>query len=76
MLGEAASRLRAQGRFAEALPAERAGLQMDEDAERWHNAAISASNLSEAELLAGEVAAAVAAAERSVAHADRSGGEF
>lgn len=76
VLGVAASRLRAQGRFAEALPAERAGLQMDEAAERWLNAAISASNLSQAELQAGEVAAAVAAAERSVAHADRSGGEF
>ena len=42
----------------------------------WDNAAIAASNLSEAELLVGEVAAAVATAERSVAHADRSGDEF
>ena len=49
---------------------------MREDAKHWHNAAISASNLSEVELLVGEVAAAVATAERSVAHADRSGDEF
>ncbi len=37
-------------------------LRMDEDAKDWSNAAISASNLSEAELLVGEVAAAVATA--------------
>ncbi|HEX8167390.1 MAG TPA: TIR domain-containing protein [Beijerinckiaceae bacterium] len=76
VLSEAAQRLRAQGRFAEALPAERAGLRMDEATEDWLNAAIAASNLSQAELLAGAVAAAVAAAERSVAHADRSDDEF
>ena len=37
---------------------------------------IDASNLSQAELLAGEVARAVATAEQSVAYADRSGDEF
>ena len=76
VLSMAAFALRAQGRFAEALPAMRIGLRRDEDAQDWRNAAIPASNLSEAELLAGEVAAAVATAERSVAHADRSGDEF
>jgi hypothetical protein len=76
VLGEVASLLRAQGRFTEALPALRAGLQMEEDAKRWDNAAIGASNLSQAELLIGEVAVAVATAETSVAHADRSGDEF
>ncbi len=76
VLSEAALRLRAQGRFAEALPTDRAGLRMDEDAKDWSNAAISASNLSQTELLVGEVIAAVATAYRSVGHADRTGGEF
>ena len=76
VLGEAAFALRAQGRFAEALAAMRVALRMDEDAQDWRNAAVAASNLSEAELLAGEVAAAVATAEQSVAHADRSADEF
>jgi len=42
----------------------------------WSNAAFAASNLSEAQLIIGEVAAAVATAEQSVAHGDRSGNEF
>jgi TIR domain len=74
--GQAALRLRAQGRFAEALPADRAALRMAEDAEDWRNAAIRASNLSQDELLVGEIAAAVPTAEQSVAFADRSGDEF
>jgi hypothetical protein len=76
VLSEAAFSLRGQGRFAEALPSERASLRMFEDALSRGNAAIAASNLSQAELLAGEVAAAVATAERSVAHADRNGDAF
>jgi tetratricopeptide (TPR) repeat protein len=76
VLAEAAFRLRTQGRFVEALPAGRASLRMYEVAENWRSAAIIASNLSGDELLAGEVATAVAAAEQSVAYADRSGDEF
>jgi tetratricopeptide (TPR) repeat protein len=76
MLSIAAFRLRVQGRFAEALPGDRAALRMREDAQDWISAATVASNLSQAELLTGEVAAAVATAEKSVAHADRSGDEF
>ncbi len=76
LLGHAAFRLRAQGRFVEALSALRAGLRMVEDAEDWRNAAIGTANLSEAELLVGEVSAAVATAERSVVNADRSGNRF
>jgi hypothetical protein len=53
VLGTAAFSLRAQGRFAEALPALRAALRLGEDAQVWANAAARASNLSEAELLAG-----------------------
>ena len=77
VLSEASSTLNAQGRFAEALPALRAGLRMYEEAkDRAMAAAISASNLSQAELLVGEVTAAVSTAEQSVAHAHRSGDEF
>lgn len=76
VLNQAALRLRAQGRFAEALPAMRGALRLYEDEPFWLGAAIAAANLSEAELLAGEVAAAVATAKQSVAHADRSGNGF
>jgi tetratricopeptide (TPR) repeat protein len=75
VLSQVAMALRAQGRSAEALPAERAGLQMDKEASNWVYAAISASNLSMGELLTGEVAAAVATAEQSVSYADQSGVE-
>ena len=40
------------------------------------NAAIGASNLSETELLVGEIAAATATAKKAVALADRSGDPF
>ncbi|HTC02854.1 MAG TPA: TIR domain-containing protein [Xanthobacteraceae bacterium] len=76
VLNGAAYCLRAQGRFAEALPAMRVALQMAEDHQDWQNAAIYASNLSGAELLVGEIASAVSTAQQSVAHADRSGDEF
>ena len=49
----------------------RAVLHMAEAAQDWSNAATIASNLSETELLLGEIAAAVATAETSVALADR-----
>jgi hypothetical protein len=63
--------LRAQGRLQEALPAIRACLRPDEEAENWTGAAVSASNLSETELLASEIAAAVETAEKATAYADR-----
>ena len=75
-LAHASSCLRAQGRFVEALLALRAALRRAEEETDWRNAAIGASNLSETELLVGEVAAAVATAEQSVALADRSGNKF
>ena len=76
VLSRAAFCLRPQRRFAEALPAERAAIRMDEEAKDWINAANSASNLSQAELLIGEVTAALATAEQSVAYADQSGNGF
>ncbi len=75
-LSEAAFALRAQGRFAEAVPAMHVGLRMGIEAKNWTYVAITASNLGEAELLVGEVAAAVVTAEQGVAHADQSGDEF
>jgi hypothetical protein len=68
--------LHAQVRWAEALSAMRVAVGMVEKAKDWSNAAIGASNLSEAELFVGEVAAAVATAARSVEYADRSKDSF
>lgn len=76
VLAVAAFALNAQGRSPEALAAMHIGLQREEDTQDWHNASITASNLSQAELLAGEVAAAVATAEQSIALADRGGDDF
>jgi hypothetical protein len=45
----------------------RAALRMEEEAQNWEEAAVYASNLSETELLVGDVAAAVVRAESSVA---------
>lgn len=76
VLSEGASTLRAQGRLLQALSAQRSSLNMCEVAEHWVNASNAASNLSQIELLIGEVTAAVATANKSVVHADRSGDEF
>src|SRR5271166_5265593 len=74
VLGEVGFALRAQGRLREAVPAMRAVLRMAEEAQGW--AAIAASNLSETELLFGDLAPAAATAETSVALADRAGEAF
>jgi tetratricopeptide (TPR) repeat protein len=76
LLSEAAFRLRALGRLGEALDPMRAGLDMAVRQEDWENAAIDASNLSELELMLGDVPAAVYHAEQSVVFADRSGDAF
>ena len=76
VLGEASFCLRAQGRLKGALPTMRAALRMEEEAQNWGEAAVYASNLSETELLVGDVAAAVVRAESSVAFADRAGAAF
>ncbi len=70
VLSEAGVGLRAQGRLQEALPAMREALRMQEEAQEWKNAGNSASNLSQTELVFGEIPAAVATAEKSVALAD------
>jgi tetratricopeptide (TPR) repeat protein len=76
VLNQASLSLRGQGRVQEAVPAMHAGLWMEEAAQDWNNAAISASNLSEAELLMGEIAAAAATADKAVALADRAADAF
>ena len=68
--------LRALGRLREAQQPMRASENFWVKQKKWKNAAIDASNLSELQLTLGEVEAAVASAERSVVHADRSGDLF
>jgi tetratricopeptide (TPR) repeat protein len=76
LLNEAAFTLRALGRLTEALEPMRATMEINAARSEWKNAAVCASNLSELELTLGEVAGAVAEAEQSVSHADRSGDGF
>ncbi|MEA2892851.1 MAG: hypothetical protein QOI05_3644 [Bradyrhizobium sp.] len=76
VLGNANFQLRAQGRLTEAKPAGYAATAMAEQAEQWAFASDSASNVSEIELLTGELAAALESAEQALAHADRSGDKF
>jgi tetratricopeptide (TPR) repeat protein len=76
VLSEASFALRAQRRLREALPAWRVALRTAEEAQHWANAATRASNLSQAELIFGDVAAAVSTAEKAVALADRTGNVF
>jgi tetratricopeptide (TPR) repeat protein len=73
VLVEASVGLRTQGRLQEALQPMRLGLQMEEASEVWANAQITASNLSETELMFGDIAPAIASAKRAVALARRAG---
>jgi len=74
LLNDAACSLRALGRLTEAIEPMRAGLKKRILEKDWFNAAISAGNLSELELLRGGVSAAVIAGEQSVEYANRTGG--
>jgi hypothetical protein len=79
VLNTASLGLRAHGRLGEALPATRASLRLYEEAQAWSHAAMTASNLSEGELLIGEIDTAVVTAEKAVTLANRGGdarGEF
>ncbi|WP_295393187.1 TIR domain-containing protein [uncultured Thiodictyon sp.] len=76
LLHEAAFRLRALGRLAEALEPMRAGAQMYVEREEWKYAARVYGNLSELLLTLGRVAESAADAERSVGYADRCGDAF
>jgi hypothetical protein len=72
LLGNAAYSLRALGRPTEALEM-RASLAMSVEGEDWKSAAIGAGSLSELELTLGEIALAVADADKPVTYAERSG---
>jgi tetratricopeptide (TPR) repeat protein len=76
LLSQAAFGLRALGRLTEALEPMRVAGDLAVKAERWQNAAIGSSNLSELELTLGDVAGAVGDAEQSVIYADSSGDVF
>jgi hypothetical protein len=76
LFNEAASSLAALGRLGEALEPMRAGLPPEFKRQDWKDAACGFRNLSQMELMLGEVARAVGDAEQSVAHADRSGDAF
>ena len=76
LLNGAAYDLRALGRLTEALDLMRAGLEMRIKQKVWSGAARIASNLSELELMMGEIAEAVIHAEQSGIYADRSGDAF
>jgi TIR domain len=69
VIGQAAFALRAQGRFLEAWQALRGRIDLVEAADDHYMASSTARNLSDLELLMGDVSAATATAERSVAHA-------
>ncbi|MEA2206913.1 MAG: hypothetical protein QOE77_3689 [Blastocatellia bacterium] len=73
LLNETAFCLRALGRLNEALEPMRAALKMRIQQGVWKSAAIIASNLSELELIMGELDPAVRDAEQSVTYGDRSG---
>jgi hypothetical protein len=64
--------LGALGRLQDALPGMRIALQLAEEAQNWGDAAMGSSNLSDVELLFGNIDAAVATARTGMSHADRS----
>jgi tetratricopeptide (TPR) repeat protein len=76
LLNEAATRLRALGRLAEALEPMAAGAEMRVKQKVWKSAATIYGNSSELQLSLGRVRKAVADARRSVDYADRSGDAF
>jgi AAA ATPase domain len=75
ILGEASFALRAQSRLGEALPALRESLRRMEEAHNLDPVSM-ALNLSQTELLFGEIAAATRTAEKAVALAEREGDAF
>ncbi len=73
LLNEAAYYLRALGRLTEAVQPMRAALDMLVQAKDWKGAAVSASNLSELEVMLGRLTDAVADGRQSITYADKSG---
>jgi tetratricopeptide (TPR) repeat protein len=71
LLSQAGYCLRSVGRVSQALLAMRAALNVEVAAGLWSSAVHTAANLSETELLAGNVVAAISAATSAVSYADR-----
>ena len=67
--------LRASGRLREAREPVRSGLELAIGTGDWWNAAVRADNLSELQLIQGQIAEALSTARRGGALADRSGSE-
>lgn len=76
ILAQTGFRLRALGRLEEAAQCMEASLNLRIAQEKWENAAIVASNLSELQMTRGAVGEALRAADQSVAFADRSKDAF
>lgn len=76
LLNEAAFRLRALGRLTEALDPLRAGLETSLKANDFKESAIRADNLTELQLILGDVSGAERDAAQSVTYADLSGDNF
>ncbi len=73
VLAEASVCLRAQGRVTEAIPGMRRVIQEEFDRRSWVTASVEAGNLSECELLVGELDDALTDAETAVRYAYRAG---
>jgi len=76
VIGQAAFALRALGRLADAVEPMRAGAEARVKQENWENAAAAYSNLCELHLTLGNISEAIAAAQKSIDFADRSGDAF
>jgi tetratricopeptide (TPR) repeat protein len=66
-------RLRALGRLREALDPMQASVDVCANQQKWKNAAVNASNLSELHLTLGDVTEACCSGQRSVGYAEQSG---
>ena len=71
LLHGAAYSLFALGRVSEAIAPVRTSMEMDVALGRWHDAADSAANLSQYELMLGQIVDAISDAQRAVTFADR-----
>ncbi|MFH1342596.1 MAG: TIR domain-containing protein [Pseudomonadota bacterium] len=71
LLGMAGVFLRTTGRLAEAVAPSLAAVEMLEKDGVWKAAAITATNLSETQLLMGQIQASIGTAERALRHAEK-----
>jgi hypothetical protein len=70
LLNQAALRLRAVGRLTEAISPTEIAVEWIVKEQQWGKAAVGFNNLSELELLRGEISSAVSAGEKSITYAD------